>query len=79
MQGSLEFKTEIELLSRVHHRNVVSLIGFCFEHGEQMLVFEYIVNGTLKDGLSGNPSIHPFFISDARSVYFVCSWDFKTS
>ncbi|KAK9073882.1 hypothetical protein SSX86_006476 [Deinandra increscens subsp. villosa] len=48
-QGGLEFKTEIELLSRVHHKNVVGLIGFCFDQGEQMLVYEYIVNGTLKD------------------------------
>ncbi|KVI11315.1 hypothetical protein Ccrd_010276, partial [Cynara cardunculus var. scolymus] len=51
-QGGLEFKTEIELLSRVHHKNVVSLVGFCFDEGEQMLVYEYIVNGTLKDSLS---------------------------
>ncbi|PWA82410.1 leucine-rich repeat protein kinase family protein [Artemisia annua] len=55
-QGANEFKTEIELLSRVHHKNVVSLIGFCFDQGEQMLVYEYIVNGTLKDSLSGNLS-----------------------
>ncbi|KAI7738588.1 hypothetical protein M8C21_014574 [Ambrosia artemisiifolia] len=53
-QGGLEFKTEIELLSRVHHKNLVSLIGFCFDQGEQMLVYEFIVNGTLKDTLSGN-------------------------
>lgn len=49
----MEFKTEIELLSRVHHKNVVSLIGFCFDQGEQMLVYEYITNGTLKDSLNG--------------------------
>ena len=53
MQGGLEFKTEIELLSRVHHKNLVSLIGFCFDQSEQMLVYEYIPNGTLKDSLSG--------------------------
>ena len=53
-QGGLEFKTEIELLSRVYHKNLVSLIGFCFDQGEQMLVYEYIVNGTVKDSLSGN-------------------------
>ncbi|KAL2454570.1 Leucine-rich repeat protein kinase family protein [Abeliophyllum distichum] len=57
MQGGLEFKTEIELLSRVHHKNVVSLVGFCFEQGEQMLVYEYIANGTLKDSLSGRSGI----------------------
>ncbi|KAK9076940.1 hypothetical protein SSX86_005275 [Deinandra increscens subsp. villosa] len=56
-QGGLEFKNEIELLSRVHHKNVVGLIGFCFDKGEQMLVYEYIVNGTLKDSLSGRTGI----------------------
>ena len=53
MQGGLEFKTEIELLSRVHHKNVVSLLGFCFELGEQMLIYEYVPNGSLSDSLSG--------------------------
>ncbi|GAA0139010.1 transmembrane signal receptor [Lithospermum erythrorhizon] len=57
MQGALEFKTEIELLSRVHHKNVVTLLGFCFEQGENMLVYEYIPNGTLKDSLSGKSGI----------------------
>lgn len=53
MQGGLEFKTEIELLSRVHHKNLVGLVGFCFEQGEQMLVYEFIPNGTLRESLSG--------------------------
>ncbi|MED6133194.1 hypothetical protein PIB30_026263 [Stylosanthes scabra] len=57
MQGGLEFKTEIEMLSRVHHKNLVSLIGFCFEQGEQMLIYEYVPNGTLKDTLSGKSGI----------------------
>uniref|UniRef100_A0A2N9H8V4 non-specific serine/threonine protein kinase n=1 Tax=Fagus sylvatica TaxID=28930 RepID=A0A2N9H8V4_FAGSY len=57
LQGGLEFKTEIELLSRVHHKNLVSLVGFCFEQGEQMLVYEYIPNGTLMDSLSGKSGI----------------------
>ncbi|PKA51172.1 putative leucine-rich repeat receptor-like protein kinase [Apostasia shenzhenica] len=53
MQGGLEFKTEIELLSRLHHKNLVGLVGFCFEQGEQMLVYEYIPNGTLRESLAG--------------------------
>ncbi|RRT43135.1 hypothetical protein B296_00020666 [Ensete ventricosum] len=52
-QGGVEFKTEIEMLSRVHHKNLVDLIGFCFEKGERMLVYEYISNGTLTENLSG--------------------------
>ncbi|XP_010441081.1 PREDICTED: probable leucine-rich repeat receptor-like protein kinase At5g49770 [Camelina sativa] len=57
MQGGLEFKTEIELLSRVHHKNVVKLLGFCFDQSEQMLVYEYIPNGSLRDALSGKNGI----------------------
>lgn len=52
-QGGLEFKTEIELLSRIHHINLLELIGFCFQKGERMLVYEFMPNGTLKDCLSG--------------------------
>ena len=51
MQGAAEFKNEIELLSRVHHKNLVSLVGFCYEQGEQMLVYEYIPYGTLRENL----------------------------
>ncbi|KAL1335859.1 hypothetical protein HN51_030306 [Arachis hypogaea] len=57
MQGAVEFKTEIELLSRVHHKNLVSLVGFCFEKGEQMLVYEYVPNGTIMDSLTGKSGI----------------------
>ncbi|XP_010521415.1 PREDICTED: probable leucine-rich repeat receptor-like protein kinase At5g49770 [Tarenaya hassleriana] len=57
LQGGLEFKTEIELLSRVHHKNVVRLLGFCFDQGEQILVYEYIPNGSLRDSLSGKSGI----------------------
>ncbi|XP_059429377.1 probable LRR receptor-like serine/threonine-protein kinase At1g06840 [Corylus avellana] len=52
LQGEKEFLTEIELLSRLHHRNLVSLIGYCDEEGEQMLVYEFMPNGTLRDQLS---------------------------
>ncbi|KAK4370289.1 hypothetical protein RND71_009764 [Anisodus tanguticus] len=53
LQGQKEFLTEIELLSRLHHRNLVSLLGYCGEDGEQMLVYEFMPNGTLRDHLSG--------------------------
>lgn len=53
MQGGVEFKNEIELLSRVHHKNLVGLVGFCFEQGEQLLVYEFLPNGNLKESLSG--------------------------
>ncbi|CAH2074709.1 unnamed protein product, partial [Thlaspi arvense] len=52
LQGQKEFYTEIELLSRLHHRNLVSLLGYCDEKGEQMVVYEFMPNGSLQDALS---------------------------
>ncbi|KAK8619331.1 hypothetical protein V6N13_133293 [Hibiscus sabdariffa] len=52
LQGQTEFITEIQLMSRLHHRNLVSLIGYCSEQDEQMLVYEFMPNGSLHDLLS---------------------------
>ena len=40
LQGENEFYTEIEILSRLHHRNLVSLVGYCDEEGEQVSHFD---------------------------------------
>ncbi|CAN7099532.1 unnamed protein product [Brassica rapa subsp. narinosa] len=52
-QGYKEFKAEVELLLRVHHVNLVSLVGYCDERGHLALVYEYMSNGDLKHHLSG--------------------------
>ncbi|KAI4346707.1 hypothetical protein L6164_007580 [Bauhinia variegata] len=46
-----EFKNEIELLCQIRHPNVISLIGFCNEKDEKILVYEYMPNGSLFDQL----------------------------
>ncbi|KAL9996533.1 putative protein kinase RLK-Pelle-CrRLK1L-1 family [Helianthus debilis subsp. tardiflorus] len=50
-QGSTEFWAEVKMLSKLRHRNVVSLIGYCIYDQEKILVLEYTSNGTLRDHL----------------------------
>lgn len=46
-QGEREFQTEVMLLGRLHHRNLVNLVGYCVDKGERMLVYEFMSNGSL--------------------------------
>ncbi|WVZ64653.1 hypothetical protein U9M48_014147 [Paspalum notatum var. saurae] len=53
-QGDPEFQAELQIISRVHHRNLVSLVGYCVaDAGQRLLVYEFVPNLTLHHHLHG--------------------------
>ncbi|XP_025985187.2 putative leucine-rich repeat receptor-like serine/threonine-protein kinase At2g19230 [Glycine max] len=52
-QGYQQFLTEAKILTRVHHRCLTPLIGYCNEGTGTALIYEYMTNGDLAEQLSG--------------------------
>ncbi|KAL3682496.1 hypothetical protein R1sor_000518 [Riccia sorocarpa] len=48
-----EFEYQASIVVRVHHRNLVSLLGYCQENKQRILVYEFISKGTLREHLYG--------------------------
>ncbi|CAK9192679.1 unnamed protein product [Sphagnum troendelagicum] len=61
-QGGREFVAEVQMLSRLHHRNLVKLIGICTEDPERCLVYELIPNGSVESHLHGLSKSKPPYI-----------------
>lgn len=53
-QGEREFRAEVEIISRIHHRHLVSLVGYCISDHQRLLVYDYVPNNTLHYHLHGN-------------------------
>lgn len=52
-KNSKEFRTELDLLSRLNHAHLLNLLGFCEEGGERLLVYEFMAHGSLHQHLHG--------------------------
>lgn len=65
-QGGREFLAEVEMLSRLHHRNLVRLLGICTEERHWCLVYELIANGSVESHLHG-------------MTMFICTLKLKSS
>ncbi|XP_065849160.1 proline-rich receptor-like protein kinase PERK1 [Euphorbia lathyris] len=52
-QGEREFQAEIEIISRVHHKHLVSLVGYCMTGAQRLLVYEFVPNNTMEFHLHG--------------------------
>jgi hypothetical protein len=59
-QGEREFRAEVEIISRVHHRYLVSLVGYCISEQQRLLIYEFVPNKTLEHHLHGKGNFSCF-------------------
>ncbi|XP_027066888.1 uncharacterized protein [Coffea arabica] len=71
-QGGREFLSEIEMLSRLHHRNLVKLIGICTEERTRCLIYELIPNGSVESHLHGNIIFCLYKFQPCFLAIFIC-------
>ncbi|CAL9062666.1 unnamed protein product [Musa banksii] len=48
-----DFVSEIEIITTLHHKNIIALLGFCFQNNSLMLVYDYLSRGSLEEILHG--------------------------
>lgn len=62
--GEREFRVEIDILSRLDHPNLVTLIGYCADGKHRFVVYEFMPRGNLQDILNGD-SKHQICVSSS--------------
>lgn len=61
-----EFVSEIEIITSLHHKNIISLFGFCFEDNNLLLVYDFLSRGSLEENLHGK-----YFLMVIVSTYII--------
>jgi serine/threonine protein kinase len=56
-QGEKQFRTEVDVLSRIRHPNLLGLIGYCADGGERALVYPLMANQSLHTQLHGKRTL----------------------
>lgn len=52
-QGEQEFRAEVKIISRIHHRHLVHLVGYCVSNNPRLLIYEFVSNSNLERHLHG--------------------------
>nr|ABA99261.1 hypothetical protein LOC_Os12g41410 [Oryza sativa Japonica Group] len=69
-QGRKEYESEVRIISRLRHRNLVQLIGWCHDGSELLLVYELMPNASLDTHLyNANANVLPWPLSKYLSIY----------
>ncbi|KAI3458555.1 hypothetical protein Pfo_015218 [Paulownia fortunei] len=69
-EKEIAFESELAFLSRLHHKHLVRLVGYCEERDERLLVYEYMKNGALYDHLHDKNNVQ-------KSSSVVNSWKMR--
>ncbi|XP_039155301.1 uncharacterized protein LOC120286826 [Eucalyptus grandis] len=64
--NSQDFISEVATIGRIHHINVVQLVGFCFNYSKQALVYDFMPNGSLDKHISNKDGDDPL---DYKKMY----------
>jgi len=68
-----QFESEVKLISNVHHKNLVRLLGCCSKGQERILVYEYMANTSLDRFLFGKTHVNLLIEAFCESLFSICS------